>query len=188
MHKHIGFIGCGRLGQALRGWLSRGAVLPDHVILSAKSTAEATAADFGVRSGSIQDVVDQAEVIILAVKPYQAQAVLKSLDFSPEKLLVSTMAGVTSKDLGVLVSPGRIIRTMPNVGCRIGLGATLLHAGPRSTVADVQFVTSLFENLGFVECLEDESYFHGGTGLSEAGQRMFLWQFKRWQTQALPPV
>ena len=65
MHKRIGFIGCGRLGQALlRGWLSRGAVLPDHVVLAAKSSAEATATDFGVRFGSVQDVIDQIDALI----------------------------------------------------------------------------------------------------------------------------
>ena len=136
MQGTIGFIGCGRLGQALlKGWLASEVVQPETVLIHTKRSGQQTAATFGVRSVPLDVLLREAQTIILAVKPYQAQAILEDTTFSPSHLVISTMAGVPTRELEAWVAPARVVRTMPNVGCQIGQGATVAFGGERAAPA-----------------------------------------------------
>ncbi len=164
----VGFLGCGNMGQALLGgWLSNLQLSPEQVVITSKSTSAKTAKRFGVRSVDVDTLVSVSDVIILAVKPQYAAEVVEPLSFKEEQLVISIMAGTPIHRLGV--APARVIRTMPNVGSRIGKGATVAFAGPGVSSVEKDRVGALFDSLGCLEWLEDEDQFHAGTALVGSG-------------------
>ncbi|MEE2787633.1 MAG: pyrroline-5-carboxylate reductase [Myxococcota bacterium] len=166
----LGFIGCGRLGQALlRGWLDAGVVQPERVFIATKSSAKRTAQMFGVQASSPQAVFDRCDVVILAMKPHQLADALADVECPADRLVVSTMAGVPIQFIRDEIPGAQVVRTMPNVACRIARGVTLSYAGPEVADEARIAVESLFGHVGLVERLAEEAYFHAGTGVSGSG-------------------
>ncbi len=168
--RRIGFLGCGKLGQALlAGWLDRGLMRPDEVLVAARQSGAQTAARLGVTASTREQVAASAELIVLAVKPTQVDAALADLTFTPEQLVISVAAGVSRRRLELAASPARVVRTMPNIACRVGQGATLVLSGPADRVEDVERVCTLFGAVGIAERVADERLFHAGTALVGSG-------------------
>src|SRR5262245_60505551 len=88
----IGFIGCGKMATALvQGVLKAGLYSPADVLLSdaVAATAEKLAKATGATAaGANSEVLAAADVLVLAVKPGDALAALKSL---PAGQMESTM-------------------------------------------------------------------------------------------------
>jgi pyrroline-5-carboxylate reductase len=139
----------------------------ERVIVAARESAQATADALGVRAGTIFEVAARSDVIVLAVKPAQAARMLASLKFELGQLVVSVVAGVARAALPV--SPARLVRTMPNIACRVGQGTTAILATADEYPEDVERITRLFEAVGQVVRVPDEGMFHGVTALSGSG-------------------
>lgn len=164
----IGFLGCGRMGRALlEGWLNAGLVRPERVTIAARDSAARTAEALGVRTGTVFEVAARSDLLVLAVKPSQASRLLASLRFELGQLVVSVVAGMPRERLPV--SPARLVRTMPNVACRVGQGTTAVLVGPDDDPEDIDRVTRLFSAVGEVVRVPDEAMFHGVTALSASG-------------------
>lgn len=165
----LGVIGCGQMGTALlRGWLASGIVSPSAVRVTDPSTGAATAARLGVVATGAAELVDQADVILLAVKPHLVDVVTRGLPFRADQLVVSIAAGLSSERLAAACAPARVVRTMPNVASAVGAGMTLvLEAGAASS--DVDLTCRLMRAVGQVERLASEAWFHPGTGVSGCG-------------------
>lgn len=164
----LGFLGCGQLGRALlRGWLESGLVAPADVLVSARESAAATAAELGVRAATPFEVVAEADTIVLATKPGQASRLLSGLHFQLGQLVISTLAGTPR--LKLPVSPARLVRVMPNTACRVGRGFTAILATPDELPEDVERVERLFQAVGTVATVPEEALFHGITALSASG-------------------
>lgn len=169
MERSVGFIGCGNMGGALlAGWLEAGIIERAGVRVADAYTAEAQAAAHGVVAGTVAEVVAGCTVILLAVKPHQVEAAVAGVSFRPDQLVISVCAGVARERLLAAVAPARVVRVMPNVACRVGAGATLVHGGP-SDPADVARTVALFGALGHAEVIADEPLFHVGTALVGSG-------------------
>ena len=141
----FGFLGCGNMGRALLdGWLRSGHLRSEQVLITALNSAQATAKRFGVTAVSVKDLVARADVIVLAVKPQYAPAVLMPLTFRPEQLVISIRAGIYC---GYGSCTARVVRTMPNVGSGVGRGATVAYSGPDVTAEEERIVTDLFESV-----------------------------------------
>lgn len=170
MEGTLGFLGCGALGRALlSGWLKTGRASPDRVLVAARTSAAETSARLGVSAVAASVVAAEADVVVLAVKPSQVPDTLQGLSFRPGQLLISVVAGVSRARIAALAAPARVVRTMPNVACRVGQGATLVLGGAPDAAADVQRAVALFEALGHVEVLTDEKLFHAATALVGSG-------------------
>src|SRR5262245_44259803 len=102
-----GFIGAGELTAAIVEGLSVDD--PPEIFLSprGRDIGRALAARFpNVRvCASNQDVLENAPVVVLAVRPPQAEAVLAELSFQPSHVLVSALAGVRLARLRAWVAP-----------------------------------------------------------------------------------
>src|SRR5262245_24812108 len=101
MLKHtVGFIGAGQMARALsRGFLRAGLLASDHLI--AFDPVPETLQQFctecsGARSAASNSIVAQeADILLLAVKPQNLQAVSKELSGRVAgKLIVSILAGI----------------------------------------------------------------------------------------------
>ena len=137
----VGFIGSGNMAAALaRGW-------GDPVLASDSGSGRAAAlvAEFGGEVLANADVFARADVVILAHKPYQLEAVADPI--STDTLIVSILGGTPMADLEAAYPDSPVIRVEPNVATAVGAGVTLFAASERPE-ADV--ARALFERVGKV--------------------------------------
>jgi pyrroline-5-carboxylate reductase len=144
------------------------------VIGSARSqvTAQAAAGELGIRvERDNAALADESDVLILCVKPHQAQKILEGIasHLDEHHLLISICAALTLDDLRRW-SGGRaaIIRAMPNTPCQVREGMTVFAAAPDVTDEQLAAARALFAPLGRTAVV-DEVLMDGVTGLSGCG-------------------
>jgi pyrroline-5-carboxylate reductase len=171
----IGFIGSGQMARALaQGFVSAGLTSGPQIVHC--DPVEAAAAQFtqhvaGARQMPTNaDLVAQSNVIFLAVKPQNMQAVLGEAagKVTPDKLVVSVAAGVTLARLCEGLKTNRVVRVMPNTPALIGKGASAFALGPAATAADGLLVSQLLGAVGQAFQV-DEKLLDAVTGLSGSG-------------------
>lgn len=171
----IGFIGAGQMARALAGGLIRGG-LTSAQRLAVFDPAEPARAEFTARVAGARLLTDnraviaEADVIVLAVKPQKADAVMEEVRgcCGPDKLLVSILAGTTLARLCAGFGTQRVVRVMPNTPCLVGAGAAGYALGSGATRQDALLVGELLGAVGIA--LEvDESLLDAVTGLSGSG-------------------
>lgn len=124
----LGVIGVGHLAGFMLTGLRRGGFGGD-LLLGPRNAERAArlAAECGGRvAGSSQEVVDGADVILLATRPTQAAEAVSGLAFRPDQLVLSACAGVGRHVLAPLVEPAHLVRIMPITAARIGCSPTLI--------------------------------------------------------------
>lgn len=172
--RKIAFIGGGNMAEAIMRGLIREEVGVGVCVaeISLKRRDELTARFPNVRV--VEDAAEAAgwgEVIILAVKPQHAAGVLDQLEraITPEKLVVSIMAGIPTAKIEEALAPGcRVIRTMPNTPALIGAGATAVCGGRKASSNDLDLARQIFALIGSAVNV-DEKQMDAVTGLSGSG-------------------
>ena len=120
-------VGAGNMGGAmLEGWLALG-LDPKKVAIQEPQPAPeiAALAARGVRINPAP--VDDASVIVIAVKPQVAAEVVPKLKtlVQPNTIAVSVMAGKTLRFLEGALGNCAIVRSIPNTPAAIGRGITV---------------------------------------------------------------
>jgi pyrroline-5-carboxylate reductase len=171
----IGFLGAGKMGTALaRGFIQAGLVKAGQIIASdpIEAARNAFAKDVGAKStASNVEVAKFANVLILAVKPYQVADVLGEIreQFTSKHLLISIAAGVPlSKLEAALGSGARVVRVMPNTPALVGMSAAAYSLGKSALPEDGELVEKLFAAVGIVFHVKDY-LLDAVTGLSGSG-------------------
>jgi pyrroline-5-carboxylate reductase len=167
--------GCGNMaGAMLARWLEEG-VDPAHVSVIRPSGAPC--AD-GVRVTKDYPEDEVPAIVLLGMKPYQLDVAAPALApiLDEETILVSILAGVELASLRArFATPRTIIRAMPNLPVRIGMGAIGLTSDS-GDIAAKALVTGLMATLGHAEWIEDETSFQLAGHLTGAGPA-FLFRF-----------
>lgn len=154
--KRIGMIGAGNMGSAiLRGMLDAGYVKQNQVCVcdtSRRKMAELADELPGIiYCDSALDLADQADVIILAVKPHFIQGVIDEI--RPElagKAVISIAAGWTVAMLAQALeeSGATYLRVMPNTPAMVGEGMTALCDNSNFSKEDFAFAKGIFDAVG----------------------------------------
>ena len=172
--QRIGFIGAGRMAQALASGFVRGGLLSAEQIVAADPSADATN-EFSrlVPGARVADdnnsVLANADIAFVAVKPQFIEAVAAELNTNNfSGTLVSIVAGVPIARLGKLFSHERIVRVMPNTPALVGSGAAGFSCSPAVEKADREVVAQLLGAVGVAFEL-DEKLLDAVTGLSGSG-------------------
>ena len=100
-----GIIGIGSIGSAVATGLAR-AGFP--VVISRRGAAQSTAlaaAFANITATENQSVLDQVGVVFIALNDDAAAAALKPLEFRPDHVVISLMAGMELATLGRLIAP-----------------------------------------------------------------------------------
>ncbi|WP_297228344.1 pyrroline-5-carboxylate reductase [uncultured Desulfovibrio sp.] len=155
----IACIGCGNMGGAmLGGWLSVAGQRGYRVLAMTRTPARAAAlAARGLElCETAEEAARQADILVLAVKPYQVEDVLARVApaLGPETILVSVAAGVSVERLRTACG-GRcpVVRCMPNTPALVGKGVFALCFDDPSLKPDArERVQRLFADLGV--CVE----------------------------------
>jgi pyrroline-5-carboxylate reductase len=177
-----GFLGAGKMATALaRGLVNAGLTTPDLLFASDpfEPARRTFAADTGGRIVEQNaDVIAQAEVVFLAVKPGQVDEVLQSIRsaWRPACLLVSIAAGIPLARLESGLPPGaRVVRVMPNTPALVGQSASAFARGTKAGPADSALAQKLLSAVGLALEIK-ESLIDAVTGLSGSGPA-YVYQF-----------
>lgn len=119
-----------------------------------------------------REVFNNADVLILAIKPQVFEVVAKELEaqnhHDSKLLIISILAGVTLERLEKAFPHQQVIRTMPNTPATVGAGITAISPSKTVSPAHISLVKSIFAAVG--EVVEvPESLMDGVTGLSGSG-------------------
>jgi len=171
----IGFIGCGAMARALAGGLRAAGIASDRLV--AADPVEEARRLFSEATGSKpvesnDEVVANADLVVLAVKPSVVPNLLRALDpaQSARPLWVSIAAGVPLATLrAALPASARVVRTMPNTPALVGAGATAYYPGPGVEDEDLLRVEALLGAAGWAWRSPSEALLDAVTGLSGSG-------------------
>lgn len=150
----FGFIGVGNMAKAIiSGLVKKDVAGKDILVHSAHpQNYETFAKQHGLTAVSDNTAVaQQADVIILAVKPTVIKRVAEEIQpvLTEEKLVVSIASGVSLADLqAVLGTAQPILRVMPNVNVGIAQGMTAVKATGDLNAAPYQAGVELFARIG----------------------------------------
>jgi pyrroline-5-carboxylate reductase len=154
MNKKIAIIGGGNLGTAIaEGLIQGGFILSKHILITKRNTKTLHDLEgLGVKiSNKNEEAVQFADLVILAVKPFQIKDVLGSLkeEFREEnQVLVSVVTGVTIEEISAILGKKiPIVRAMPNTAIAIQESMTCLSAKDISE-EQLQYVEEIFGQLG----------------------------------------
>jgi pyrroline-5-carboxylate reductase len=171
----IGFLGAGNMAEALlRGLLRGGHADPAQVLASGPRAerAEELRTRWGIKATTSNlELVDQADIVVLSIKPQIMRRVLDEISerLRPDVLVISVAAGVPIAAIEGRLRPGtRVIRTMPNTPALVDAAATAISRGGHATDADLAVAKRIFDAVGITVTL-DESQLDAVTGLSGSG-------------------
>ncbi|MBV8630905.1 MAG: pyrroline-5-carboxylate reductase, partial [Silvibacterium sp.] len=147
---------------------------PDQLLATVAhhDRAAALSAQWGVEvSTANRDVVEQANVILLGVKPFQIPDLIVEIGpaLTPDKLLISFAASV--KTAAIEQAAGidiPVIRAMPNTPSMLGAGISALCRGRYVGESHMGVATRIFETVGRT-VIVDEKHMDAVTGLSASG-------------------
>jgi len=177
----VAFIGGGNMARSLVGALVRGGARADAIAV-AEPNAELRAAlarDFGVavhERGT--DAAQDADVVVLAVKPQVMKAVCGELApalGASKPLVVSIAAGIRTAQLDGWLGGGRaIVRAMPNTPALVGAGATGMIANEAVDTGQRERAEAILGAAGRTVWIDDEALMDTVTALSGSGPAYFF--------------
>jgi len=172
--KKIGFIGSGAIAEALiSGIVQAGLIAPSQIIVSdiSQSRLDYMQEKFNVHTTlKLEEVVKEVNILFLTVKPQVIHSVLDVISpfVSPAILVVSVVAGVTTKALQERMPAVPIIRAMPNTPVAVGEGMTVIALGEYANKENGELIVTIFAAVG-KGIIMDESAMDAVTGLSGSG-------------------
>ncbi|MCE5292873.1 MAG: pyrroline-5-carboxylate reductase [Nocardiaceae bacterium] len=177
----IAVIGGGKIGEALlAGLLDAGHEVKDLVVSETyPPRAEYLAEEFGVQVTGVIEAAENADVIVVAVKPQDVDSIVGQiatldLDRDREQMLVSVAAGVPTQRLEAKLPAGfPVVRVMPNTPMLVGEGMTVVSAGRYAKQKHLDLVSEIFRAVGKVLTLK-ESQLDAVTAVSGSGPGYFF--------------
>lgn len=185
----ISFIGGGNMAQALIGGLQKHDFFMRNILVIELDALkrEQLQATYGVQASADLSNITQSDVIILAVKPQQLQAVAVAVAPRLSKqCVISIAAGVRLADLSSWLNHyANIVRCMPNTPAQIQAGVTALVAMPAVTVEQIKQADSILAAVGKTLWLDDEAKLDAVTAISGSGPAYVFYLIEALQLAAL---
>lgn len=142
-----------------------------RVIESSREKRLALENKFKVSTEAEFKKINGNEIIVLAVKPQQAESVLKSISSEiSNQLILSIAAGIQIESIEKWTSGHKnIVRSMPNMCAQIQLGVTALFTQEALDTKNKVAVEEIAGAIGEFIWLEDESKMDAVTAISGSG-------------------
>lgn len=181
--KTIGFIGGGNMARAIIDGLLK--ANQEHQLglnLGVSDPNEDSCQAFaekGVKACQPQDahqIIEEADVVVLAVKPQVMREVCASvIPHLSNQLVLSIAAGLSVETLSdMLGGYTNIVRCMPNLPASVGLGASGLYA---KSVSDDnrQLADAIMQASGVTAWVDDEQLLHAVTAVAGSAPAYFFY-------------
>jgi len=171
--KKIAIIGGGNLGTAMAlGLIKSEFVSANAITITKRNTltlAGLESVGVNVSADNVQ-AVKNAEIIILAVKPFQIKEVLETIapELTSNHIVISVVTGINLEEMrSVIQKDIPLFRAMPNTAIAIQESITCISS-INSTAEEKNYVNSLFSTLGKI-ALIDEKLMNAATVLGACG-------------------
>jgi len=171
----LAFIGGGMMGEAIIA----GAIRKDVADPAAIAVCEIAAARRQLLSNQYKvkvsenpaDVVDGADIVVLAVKPQEFRTAAGQLSeaLAPGQTVMSIMAGVRVETIAAALGHQNIVRAIPNTPAQIGEGMSVWTATAGVKSAAKEQVRLLLAVLGKEIYVDSEKYVDMATAVSSSG-------------------
>ena len=170
----IAIIGAGNMGGSIARGLASGKLITTSNIVVAdpsQATLSKLSSDFPelVTTTCNTEATSNADIVILAVKPWLVDQVLQEIDIRPKQILLSIAAGISFEQLAkCVVAPEMpMFRVIPNTAISEHQSMNLIAV--RNVTGEQQkFVLSIFDELG-TSMIIPEDKLGAGTALSSCG-------------------
>jgi len=172
---NIAFVGGGIMAEALvSGILQARLGAPEDIAISEPIEARRSYLEqtYKVRPvGPNLEVVEDADIVVLAVKPQSLPGVMSELKdgLQSNHAVMSIVAGATMTTLMDGLGHSAVIRVMPNTPARIGAGMSVWTASPDVQQEKVSAVRDILRTLGEELYVSDEKLIDMSTALSASG-------------------
>ena len=172
-HASVAIIGVGAMGNALLSGLLRAGWEAEDISLCVRrmergdELAHRTGCEFTLDP---TEAVRGRQVIVVAVKPRDVEALLETLEgnIEPGQLVLSLAAGITTGTYEKYLGAVPVIRAMPNTPALVGEGVTGIAAGAHSGLSELDTAREILDAVGSVRMM-DESLLDAVTAVSGTG-------------------
>src|SRR5580692_6229473 len=154
MNKKIAIIGGGNLGTAIaEGLIQSGFASPKHILITKRNiqTLHGLERKGVLVSDKNEEAIRYADLVILAVKPFQVNEILRSVkgEFQGDKhVLVSVVTGISIAHISACLDEKvPVVRAMPNTAIAIQESMTCIAARDVNE-EQLQYVHEIFSQLG----------------------------------------
>jgi pyrroline-5-carboxylate reductase len=175
----VAVIGAGKIGEVLLSGLVRAGWPVDRLIATTRrpDRGRELTERYGVRVMPNEAAAAEADVLAVAVKPQDAEALM--VDLGPKvptgKLVISLCAGLPTSFFARFLSIGTpVVRVMTNTPALVDEAMTAISAGPHATAEHLALAEELFSPLGRTLRLP-ESQQDAVTALSGSGPAYFFY-------------
>lgn len=180
--KKFAIIGAGAMGEAIIAGLLRKNITSAKYIKASEPRQE-RCESLGIKYGVFMscknnEVLDDADVVVLAIKPQQLEKILSELDGRiPEKAVVmSIIAGASIETISASLNHQAVIRCMPNTPGQIGKGITVWFPSPLVSEEQLENAQLMLQALGENVRVDEEYYLDMATAVSGTGP-MYVFLF-----------
>ncbi len=174
MESKVVFVGAGNMAEAIvSGMVAADFCDPEKIVMTDVRPERLSdlEAEYGVSVSTDNGVVQNAEIVVLSVKPQMMEAVLHEIApfLLEETLVVSIAAGIScAKIEASLKGDRRVVRVMPNTPALVGQGAAALAAGTHADEADLEVAEAILQCVGLTVRVEEKEL-DAVTALSGSG-------------------
>ena len=175
----LAVLGAGKMGEALiAGLVASGWRKPEDIVATARTQErlDALAASYSVQTTtSNPDAVAGAQVVVLAVKPQDADGLLADVSphLDPSHTLLSVVAAISTAFIEArIAAPVPVVRAMPNTPSIVHEGMAGIAGGRHATEEHIGLAREVLSHVGRVAVVP-ESYLDAVTAISGSGPAYF---------------
>lgn len=165
----IAIYGCGKMGGSIAEKLSS-----DHEVSifdrNCSRTTEFAKKIKATYTSNLKDLIPKAEMIILAIKPQDLPESAKMIypEVNKDQLVISVLAGITTRTLQEYFPEIPVLRIMPNMAVRFGQGIIGIADSDNLSKTMRNKAEALLKGLGFLHWIK-ESKIDALTALTGSG-------------------
>ena len=173
--RSIATVGSGVMAEAIIAGLLRGnLVAPDRVVAShpRADRRESLERNHGIRTvESNAEAIESADIVLLGIKPQMLARVGREIRgrLRPGQLVISILAGATTRALMGHLGHREVVRSMPNTPAQLGRGVTVWYATPETSAEQREQAAALLSALGTQFEVDDERLVAMATAVSGTG-------------------
>ncbi|WP_092707439.1 MULTISPECIES: pyrroline-5-carboxylate reductase [Acinetobacter] len=175
---NICFIGGGNMAQALIGGLVSRGLPPTRITVSdpvEQIRQLLQEKEVHVTQDNVV-AIQNADVVVLAVKPQVLATVLRPLKgLLSDKLVISIIAGAEIQTISNLIDSDRIVRVMPNTPALVQTGAHGIYANDVVGTSDRELTSQILAATGLTIWVNSEAQIDAVTAVSGSGPAYFFY-------------
>lgn len=176
----IGFIGGGKMASAIiKGIINSNWCTPENIFVSDKNknTLDTLKAHYNIQTAQNNiEVVEKADILLFAVKPFVLRDVLNEIKphLTKKHVILSIAAGISISTIEEIAGKVPVIRIMPNTPALVNEGMSAICKGTFANDAHSKTALEIFKSVG--EVIEsEEKYIDIITAISGSGPAFYYY-------------